>query len=238
MKPNKAFAPDFVPRHTPVFPFMSLVYKLYMRLGRSRVRGRRNVPQKGPVILAPNHVSMLDPPLVGVACGRWPYTMAKAELFKGVLGWIIEQMGTFPIHRGQADRRALKIARKLLDEGNALLIFPEGTRSRTGELGEPEIGVAMLAHASKAAVVPIWIAGTEGAFSPANPGFAVVRTEIRFGKPLQLDDLYAKRGNRETLEEINARLMQAIAALGTQGVREQGGRKTIERARKKAEAKK
>ena len=232
MKPNKAFAPDFVPRHTPVFPLMSLVYKLYMRLGRSRVRGRRNVPQKGPVILAPNHVSMLDPPLVGIVCGRWPYTMAKAELFKGVLGWVIEQMGTFPIHRGQADRRALKIARKLLDEGQALLIFPEGTRTRNGELGEAEIGVAMLAHASRAAVVPIFIAGTQGAFSPAHPGFAVVRTEIRIGKPLPLDDLYARRANRETLEEINARLMNAIQALGNEGVAGQNTRKRDERARR------
>ena len=233
MKPNKAFAPDFVPRHTLVFPFMSLLYKLYMRLGRSRVRGRRNVPQTGPVILAPNHVSMLDPPLVGISCGRWPYTMAKAELFVGAFGWVIEQMGTFPIHRGQADRRALKIARRLLDAGEALLIFPEGTRTRDGELSEAEIGVAMLAHASKAAVVPIFIAGTGGALSLAQPGAALVRTEIRFGKPLPLDDLYAQRGNRETLEAINARLMSAIKALGNEGADGQGRRIREARQRKK-----
>ena len=233
MKPNQAFAPDFAPRHTPVFPLMGLLYKLYMRLGRSRVRGRRNVPQRGPVILAPNHVSMLDPPLVGVSCGRWPYTMAKAELFVGAFGWVIEQMGTFPIHRGQADRRALKIARRLLDDGQALLIFPEGTRSRDGQLGEAEIGVAMLAHASRAAVVPVFIAGTQRAFSPGHPGFAIVRTEIRFGKPLQLDDLYQKRGNREVLEEINSRLMAAIAALGSEGETGQSGRKRDERARRR-----
>ncbi len=214
MKPNKAFAPDFAPRHTFVFAVMTALYKLYLRVGRSRVRGRRNVPQSGPVILAPNHVSDLDPPIVGVSCGRWPYTMAKAELFKGAFGWVIEQMGTFPVHRGEADRRALRTARRLLKAGEAIIIFPEGTRSRDGNLQAPEIGVAMLAHGARAAIVPIFLGGTDQALSPMNPKFALVRTEIRIGQPLQLDDLYDRRANREVLEEIGARWQNAIRELG------------------------
>ena len=213
MKPNKAFAPDFVPRHTPVFALMTALYKFYLRLGRSRVYGRRNVPQSGPVILAPNHVSNLDPPLVGVSCGRWPYTMAKAELFQGAFGWVIEQMGTFPVHRGEADRKALKTARRLLNDGQAIIIFPEGTRSLTGALGEPEIGVAMLAHQAKAVIVPIHLSGTEKALAPLNPKFGIVRVEIRIGPPLQLDDLYARRADREILAEIGARWQSAMRAL-------------------------
>ena len=214
MKPNKAFAPDFAPRHTAVFAMMTAIYKGYLRLGRSRVRGRRNVPQSGPVILAPNHVSDLDPPIVGVSCGRWPYTMAKAELFRGVFGWVIEQMGTFPVHRGEADRKALRIARKLLKDGEAIIIFPEGTRSRDGKLQAPEIGVAMMAHSAKAAIVPIFLGGTNRALSPMNPKFKIVRTEIRIGKPLELDDLYAQRASREVLEEIGRRWQNAIRELG------------------------
>ncbi len=214
MKPNPAFAPDWKPRHTVVFAIMTALYKAYLRLGRSRVTGRRNVPQSGPVILAPNHVSNLDPPIVGVSCGRWPYTMAKAELFQGAFGWVIEQMGTFPVHRGEADRRALKFARGLLKNGEAIIIFPEGTRSGDGQLRAPEIGVAMLAHQSKAAVVPIFLGGTEKTMSVLHPKFKIVRTEIRIGKPLQLDDLYARRANRETLEEIGRRWQNAVAELG------------------------
>ena len=213
MKPNKAFAPDFVPRHTAVFALMTALYKFYLRLGRSRVYGRANVPQSGPVILAPNHVSNLDPPLVGVSCGRWPYTMAKAELFRGAFGWVIEQMGTFPVHRGEADRKALKTARRLLNDGQAIIIFPEGTRSATGALSAPEIGVAMLAHQAKAAIVPIHLGGTEKALAPLHPKFGIVRVEIRIGPPLQLDDLYARRADRETLIEIGARWQAALRAL-------------------------
>ncbi|HEX8463553.1 MAG TPA: lysophospholipid acyltransferase family protein, partial [Abditibacterium sp.] len=90
------------PRHTWVFPFMSAVFRTYLRLGGWKVVGRENIPSSGPVILAPNHQSLLDPPLVGVSCGRWPFIMAKAELFHGIVGWAIEQMGTFPVKRGSA----------------------------------------------------------------------------------------------------------------------------------------
>ena len=213
MKLNPAFAPDWQPRHTPVFTGMSALYRAYLRLGRSRVYGRRNVPQSGPVILAPNHVSNLDPPLVGVSCGRAPYTMAKAELFQGIFGRVIEQMGTFPVHRGEADRRALRFARGLLKQGEAIIIFPEGTRSLDGQLQTPEIGVAMLAHQAKAAIVPIHLGGTERAQSAMHPKFGIVRVEIRIGKPLELDDLYARRANRETLEEIGRRWQIAVAKL-------------------------
>ncbi len=214
MKPNRAFDADWQPRHTAVFALMTALYKGYLRLGRSRVTGRRNVPQSGPVILAPNHVSNLDPPIVGVSCGRWPYTMAKAELFRGVFGRVIEQMGTFPIRRGEADRRALKFARELLKAGEAIIIFPEGTRSPDGQLQAPEIGVAMLAHQSKAAIVPIFLGGTDQTMSAMHPKFRIVRAEIRIGKPLQLDDLYARRASRETLEEIGRRWRKAVAELG------------------------
>ena len=214
MKTNRAFAADWQPRHTVVFAIMTALYKGYLRLGRSRVYGRRNVPQSGPVILAPNHVSNLDPPIVGVSCGRWPFTMAKAELFKGAFGWVIEQMGTFPIRRGEADRRALKFARELLKRGEAIIIFPEGTRSPDGKLQTPEIGVAMLAHQSKAAIVPIFLGGTDKTMSALHPKLKIVRAEIRIGKPLQLDDLYAQRANRATLEEIGRRWQIAVAELG------------------------
>ncbi len=201
------------PRHTWVFPFMSAVFRTYLRLGGWEVVGRENIPATGPVILAPNHQSLLDPPLVGVSCGRWPFIMAKAELFHGIVGWAIEQMGTFPVKRGRADRWAFKTAKKILSEGKPLLIFPEGTRTRSGELGNAEAGLAMLAHSNKAPVVPVYISGTERAFSPRGKGFRLVKARIEFGKPLFFEEEYARRGDKETLDAMGARIMSEIAAM-------------------------
>ena len=207
--------PEIVPRHTWVFPFMSFVYKTYLRLGGGwRVVGLENVPRTGGVILAPNHVSLLDPPLVGVTAGRRPFIMAKAELFHGIMGWGVQRMGSFPVKRGGADRAALKRARQLLASGEALLVFPEGTRSPDGKLGPPEPGVAMLAHGAKAPIVPVYIAGTEVAFSKSRPGFHWASPEIRYGKILRFEAEYARKADRETLDAITRRIMEAIAELG------------------------
>ena len=210
------------PRHTWVFPFMSEVFKVYLRLGGWQVVGRENIPSSGPVILAPNHASLLDPPLVGVSCGRWPFIMAKAELFKGIVGWGIEQMGSFPVKRGSADRAAFKTAKRILGEGHPLLIFPEGTRTRTGQLGPAEAGLAMLAHSNKAPVVPVYIAGTGNAFSPRRGGFRLVKARIEFGKPLYFEAEYAKKADRETLNAIGERIMSEIAALRDDYARQNG----------------
>lgn len=201
------------PRHTWVFPFMSAVFRTYLRLGGWEVVGRENIPSIGPVILAPNHQSLLDPPLVGVSCGRWPFIMAKAELFHGIVGWGIEQMGTFPVKRGSADRWAFKTAKKILGDGKPLLIFPEGTRTRSGELGPAEAGLSMLAHSNKAPVVPVYISGTDAAFSPRRRGFRLVKARIEFGKPLYFEAEYARKGDKETLEAMGSRIMSEIAAM-------------------------
>jgi 1-acyl-sn-glycerol-3-phosphate acyltransferase len=213
---SKAATPkpkEIVPRHTWVFPFMSAVFKVYLRIGGWKVVGRENIPATGPVIFAPNHASLLDPPLVGVSCGRWPFIMAKAELFRGIVGWAIEQMGSFPVKRGSADRYAFKQAKRILGEGKPLLIFPEGTRTRTGEFGKAEAGLAMLAHSNKAPIVPIFISGTERAFSPRRGGFHFVKARIEFGKPLYFEEEYARRGDRDTLDIIGGRVMSEITAM-------------------------
>ncbi|HEX8465646.1 MAG TPA: lysophospholipid acyltransferase family protein, partial [Abditibacterium sp.] len=151
--------------------------------------------------------------LVGVSCGRWPFIMAKAELFHGIVGWAIEQMGSFPVKRGAADRAAFKTAKRILSEGHPLLIFPEGTRTRTGELGPAEAGLAMLAHSNRAPVVPVFISGTEAAFSPRRGGFRLVKARIEFGKPLYFEEEYARKADRETLDAIGNRIMSEIAAM-------------------------
>lgn len=210
---------EIVPIHDWIYASTLWSYKQFFRLFGWRVRGLENVPPTGAVIIAPNHVSMFDPPLVGCATPRAVTTMGKAELFEKrtfgikLLGFIIQHMGTFPVRRGVADRRAIKRAKLVLQSGGALVIFPEGTRTKTGELGAPELGLAMLAHANKAPIVPTYIAGTEGGLSNLQPKFRPVRVAITYGKPLYFEEEYARRGNRETLQTIADRVMQEIAAL-------------------------
>ena len=93
------------------------------------------------------------------------------------------------------------------------MIFPEGTRSTDGALGTAEIGLGMIAHATHSPVVPIYMKGTHKAFSSMHPGFRLTATEIHYGKPLCFEEEYSRRGDRATLEAINARVMQEIAAL-------------------------
>ncbi len=182
--------------------------------GGGRVFGYENIPLKGRFIFAPNHVSHLDPPLVSSCSPRRPHVMAKLELFKNpILNKYFRGLGAFPVDRGKADRKAIRHAIKMLESDAPLLIFPEGTRSKTGELGEAEIGLGMIAHATKAPIIPVYLKGTDKACSVMNPKLSIVNIEMHYGAPLQLDEEYARRGDRATIEAIGQKTMQAIAAL-------------------------
>jgi 1-acyl-sn-glycerol-3-phosphate acyltransferase len=213
---------EIVPMYGPVYSLMTWAWRQVFRIGGWKIYGRENVPKTGGVILAPNHASLLDPPIVGCASPRRVTTMGKAELFDQrwlgfkILGWIIQRMATFPVKRGASDRRALRRAAQVLKDGEALVIFPEGTRTRTGELGAGEIGVAMIAHQNKVQIVPVYLGGTGAALSPRYRPFRFVKTEVRFGKPLFFEEEYARKADRETLQHIADRVMQEIAALREQ----------------------
>jgi 1-acyl-sn-glycerol-3-phosphate acyltransferase len=207
------------PLHGVVYRLMYGSYGLLFRLGGLKVHGLENVPMEGPVIITPNHASLFDPPLVGCTVPRMVTTMGKAELFEKktfglkILGWIIRRMGSFPVKRGAPDRRAIRFAMRVLQSGEALVIFPEGTRTRNGELGPPEPGVALIAHSTKAPVVPMYLKGTGAALSPLQPKFRLIHPEVYFGKPLRFEEEYARKGDRATLEAIGERIMQEIATL-------------------------
>lgn len=207
------------PLHGLVYRLMYGSYGILFRYGGLKVHGIENVPMKGRVIIAPNHASLFDPPLVGCTVPRPVTTMGKAELFEKktfglrILGWIIRRMGSFPVKRGAPDRRALRMAMKVLQDEEALVIFPEGTRTRTGELGPPEHGVALIAHSTKSPVVPMYLKGTGAGFSPLQPKFCVIHPEVYFGKPIYFEEEYARKAKHETLDAIGLRIMAEIAAL-------------------------
>jgi 1-acyl-sn-glycerol-3-phosphate acyltransferase len=152
--------------------------------------------------------------MVSIYSPRRPHALAKSELFVNrFIAAYYRALGAFPIERGKADRKVIRYAIELLKNEEPLLIFPEGTRSRTGEFAEAEIGLGMIAHAAKAPIIPVYIRGTQNALSSVRPGVRFTRSEIHYGEPLLFEEEYSRRGDRETLEAIGNRVMQEIIAM-------------------------
>ena len=176
-------------------------------LWRYRISGSSAIPESGPVIIASNHISFWDPILVGLGCPREIHFMAKEELFTSpVLGWLIRAYNAFPVRRGILDRQALRRAAELLRQGEALLVFPEGTRSRTGTLGRGRPGIAFLACLGGAPIVPARIAGSNRLarhFLTRSP------VTLSFGRPIAAPE----EGTREEYQALADRIMADIGAL-------------------------
>ncbi|MDF2569765.1 MAG: plsC [Sporomusa sp.] len=184
---------------------LGIIFSIFFRW---KVIGAENVPPTGGVIIAANHVSLWDPPVVGTAIPRRIHFMAKEELFANPLfGRIITNLGAFPIKRGIADRTAIRTALNLLESGSILGIFPEGTRSKNGQLGSPEPGLAMLAVKAGVPVVPAAIIGTNKVFQD---GHLFPQFKIIFGKPIVLS---RDNGSKDNLDVMSRKVMAAIGYL-------------------------
>jgi 1-acyl-sn-glycerol-3-phosphate acyltransferase len=180
-------------------------------LGRLELHGVENVPTSGPVILAANHLSNADPVIIAAVLPRATVFMAKRELLRipGMI-WVVREFGSFTVRRDAADREAIRRALEVLGEGRALGLFPEGTRSRSGALGEPHAGVGMLALRTGASVVPIGISGTDQV-SPLKVLWRRPRIVVRVGQPMPTTRVSgALRG---AAREYTEHVMGAIAEL-------------------------
>lgn len=155
-------------------------FRVYFRLEGT---GSGRVPRSGPVLLASNHRSFLDPFVIGALVRRPVYYVAKRELFeRRWQAWVLGALGAFPIDRGTGDEDAMATAKTILLRGDCVLIFPEGTRVRPGPLGVPRRGVGRLALETGATVVPTAVIGTES----IRKGWRIRphKVRIRFGRPL------------------------------------------------------
>lgn len=174
-----------------------------------RLEGVDNVPRSGPVILAPNHTGFLDAPLLMAACPRSVHTLAKKELFKGPLGWLLRGVGQIPLDRDAPSRDLLRAGMGVLDDDRVLVVFPEGTRG-SGDFSELRNGLAWFALRSGAPVVPVVFIGTvgRGRTVGAAPRF---RSKIRivFGAPASLPE---GGRTRSALDAATEKLREALVA--------------------------
>ena len=178
--------------------------------GGVTIEGAENVPRSGAAIIAANHSSHTDPPLIA-ATNRRPVTiMGKEELFRvPILGPYIRHLGTFPVKRGTADRVALRMAIDRLAAGRLVLMFPEGTRGDGVNLQSPERGMGLIAVKSGAPVIPTYIHGTSKMMPRGQSGFHRAKGGVVYGKPVDPKHFSGKTAG----EEIGAAVMAAIEAM-------------------------
>jgi 1-acyl-sn-glycerol-3-phosphate acyltransferase len=178
---------------------------ILLLLRRWKVYGNTALPAGQGMLLVANHISYWDPVVVGCAINRKIFFMAKAELFQiPVLGLIITKLGAFPVHREGTDRSSIRRALELLGAGKVVGIFPEGTRSKTGELLNPHLGAAMLALKGGVPLLPVAVSGTKGVLG---------QVKVIIGQPMYFAAQNRRKISRNEMESVSRELMAEIGRL-------------------------
>lgn len=181
-----------------------LVFKIVFR---TKVFGKKYIPKKGSFILASNHLSYLDPIVIGVACPRRLNFMARHDLFYNpFFSWLLTKLGAFPVKRNSPDLSALKEAMKRLKEGDALVLFPEGSRQFDGLSAEPHSGIGFLAAKLDAPVIPAFVKGTEKALPKRAKFIRLEKISVYFGMQISIE-------RRMPYQDIARRIMEEIRRL-------------------------
>jgi 1-acyl-sn-glycerol-3-phosphate acyltransferase len=196
----------------PSYRLAAFVLRALFRLGyRVEVVGRERVPRGGVLVLASNHQSNLDPPLIGAFFPREICFVAKKQLFeKPWMSRLIRHYNAIPLDRAGVDRRAIREIRARLDQGLDMLVFPEGTRSRDGQLGRPRGGLGLIVAAAEVDVLPVLILGSRQ--RPGLPGFRPP-LRLEFGEPVPRHTLPLAVGGPARAEELTQAVFRHIQAM-------------------------
>jgi 1-acyl-sn-glycerol-3-phosphate acyltransferase len=193
--------------------FTWLVFHLFYR---TRYINGRNIPKKGGCVVMPNHSSFFDPPLIGsVTFGRIFRFMARDTLFKNpVGGTLIRWMGAFPVRRGGVDMESWNAFIRLVNNGEVVMLFPEGTRTLTGEIQPGKPGAGMLIYKARAKVIPVYAHGVFAAW-PKGRKFPSLfkRITVIYGEPMDLTEYFNMKEGREVYTQITDRIMDRIKEL-------------------------
>jgi 1-acyl-sn-glycerol-3-phosphate acyltransferase len=177
---------------------------------RGRVYGANQVPKQGPLIVVANHASDFDPPLMSAAVRRPVSYMAKEELFQvPVLSQAIRLYGAYPVKRGSADRSAIRAALQQLDQGWAIGVFLQGTRTADGRIPDPKIGAALIAAKAQVPLLPVSLWGTHRVLKKGSPLPRPIPLTIRIGAPIAPPP----NTDRAGLEAVTAECAAAIHRL-------------------------
>jgi len=179
-----------------------------------KVFGAENVPLDGGALFMSNHASHADPVFLGAAVRGTLHYMARSTLFKPALvKKFLLRLNAFPVHLGTPDRKAIRQALRLLEEENYLLIFPEGTRSVDGTLGEAQAGVGLIAHKTTRPVIPIFLSGTQNVLPRGSKMLRSAKVSLHFGKPIDMERYRSEKASREIYAMIGEEVMSKIAEL-------------------------
>ena len=175
-----------------------------------RITGADHIPREGGFILATNHISYYDPPLIGGWCSRGLYFLAKTELFKPGIGWFLRGLHALPVRRGSVDRRALDTCVEVIQNGRGLLIFPEGTRARQGRFLPAKPGLGMIAMRAGCPIVPAYVHGSN------NLAACFKRRErmsLTFGEPLTASEVAAFTSDKQGYLALSNAIMERIGKI-------------------------
>jgi len=201
---------------------MSVIYNIFYHLAKVvayaffsfRVLHRERLPESGPLILAVNHQSFFDPPLAGICSRRGVYYLARKSLLKWpFFGPLFPAMNVIPVDRDGNDMAALKVVIRLIKSGNGVVLFPEGTRSRDGTLGNAQPGLGLVIAKTLAPVVPMRIFGAFEAFPKEAKFPRRHRITVAVGEPIHFSKTDVPDNSRETYQKLSDRVMRAIAAI-------------------------
>lgn len=206
---------------TLIYRFTWLVCRLVFRIYfRCNVFNERRVPAEGPVILAGNHASFLDPPMIGAAVLRPINYLARESLFRfPIFGWYLKALNSVPVDRDGQGAKGLKIILDRLTKGGGIILFPEGTRTRSGELQPARSGVGLTVIKSDAPVVPVRVFGTFKAWNRKQIFPRPRKVIVKFGEPIDFKELREeaktcpKKRLKEIYQEVADQIMEEIAVL-------------------------